>query len=98
MYKRSKKQRQAWFNNLTEDEKQAYFKKQQAKKAKMRQNRPNNTLAEPIIDETNKESWKAKILSKNPWMTENQLLGLMDHETLQTMDEICDQQHLPNLT
>lgn len=28
---------------------------------------------EPIVNETNRESWKNKILSKNPWMNEDQL-------------------------
>ena len=79
MFKRSKKKRQAWFNNLTEEEKEAYFKKQQAKKAKMRQNRPDKTLAEPIINETNRESWKAKILSKNPWLERHRQLFIEQH-------------------
>ncbi len=45
-----------------------------------------HSYPEPIINETNKESWKDKILSKNPWMGPKEpMIPYEDYQHLQSI-------------
>jgi len=70
MYKKTKKEKQEWWNNLTPIEQEEYIKKKQTQKAEERQKHPVKIKQSPEINASNKKEWLKKIVKKNPWLPE----------------------------
>ena len=66
---KTKQQRIDWFNSLTEQQKEEFYKSRKTRKRKYQPNK----YPEPIITAENRAEWEKKILSKNPWMTEKRM-------------------------
>ncbi len=72
----SKKERQAWWANLSDSERQQNIERWQKRKAERRAMRPPKELKynpkypwmTEGVHEGNREQWRAMILKKNPWL------------------------------
>lgn len=65
---KSKKQKQRWWKNLSDEEKETYIKKKQKEKAKRRRKNPLESKEYPWITPETKRDWLKKIKAKNPWL------------------------------
>jgi hypothetical protein len=74
--KKSKKQRQKWWRNLSLADKEAFIAKKQAQKAKRRRNHLYTREVEGFektgVNPDNVEEWRKLIAAKNPWLSERQ--------------------------
>ncbi len=82
--KKTKKQRQQWWANLTDSQKEAYIKKKQAQKAEERRENPVKRELYPVITQENKAEYLERIYKKNPWLKElieeNEFLQIREQE------------------
>ncbi|KKL24345.1 hypothetical protein LCGC14_2416240 [marine sediment metagenome] len=77
---KTKKERQEWWKNLTEQERTEYIEHRQAKKAEHRRKHPWPALkynpkypwSTGGVNKGNRERWLAMIHRKNPWLKERQ--------------------------
>ncbi|KKK63835.1 hypothetical protein LCGC14_2990270 [marine sediment metagenome] len=77
----TKAQRRAWWHSLTDEERYAYQQKKMAQKPK-RTNFESNCTVFPVIDSSNRQEWRDKILRMNPWLNES----VFEHESIDAQD------------
>ena len=74
--RRTKAERQAWWNGLSPQEQQEYIERKQARKTAWREKHPKEEpaynpkypWATNGIDDSNRAAWQKVILKKNPWL------------------------------
>lgn len=71
MRKRTKKQRQKWWRNLSDEERDAYIKSVQKRKEINKQNQPPRESAVIEVTPETKNAWLQKIYRKNPWLNKD---------------------------
>ena len=73
---KTKNERRAWWNGLSDDEKENYIARRQAQKTEWRRKHPKKEpaydkrypwITEGVTD-SNREQWKALILKRNKWL------------------------------
>ena len=67
---KSKKERQQWWADLTDDEREAYIVKKNKEKAN-RPARPSNCPVYGPWNDTNRHKWRKKVLKLNPWLPDD---------------------------
>jgi hypothetical protein len=65
--RRSKAERRQWWYSLTDEERYAYQQKKMAEKPK-RAKRESTCPEYPVVDDSNRAEWQARILRLNPWI------------------------------
>ena len=65
---KTKAQRRAWWNSLTDEQRQQHIERWTAQRGERNAGRPSNCPVYGPWDETNKHIWRAKILKHNDWL------------------------------
>ena len=76
--RKTKQERQEWWNSLSDEEREKQIAKWQKRKERRRRNRPAKpqkisrkypwTNPGVFVDDSNREQWRRVILAKNPWL------------------------------